>query len=343
MRARPGAAERHVARIGESEEPVLVVQGLSRTFKSGNGIVRALSDVDLTIHRGEIVGLLGLNGAGKTTMLKVISTLLLPTAGNVHIAGVDVVRDTRRARRLVSVVLGGERGFYNRLSARDNIRFFATLSGVPRRPLNALCDDALERVGLAHAAERRVETFSKGMKQRLHLAIGMLTTPRLLMLDEPTVGLDPIEARRLRDSVAALRSTETAVLLTSHYLGDIERLASRVVILQSGRVTDDLPLEELLERAGSVAEVTVTGVGPTPDLAALRDSGLQDAGVSLVGVRESGEPGAWRVSFEVKSWTPDSLRALAAAWPRSEILDVHVQPNSLEQVFADLATARRAR
>jgi ABC-2 type transport system ATP-binding protein len=322
--------------------PVLEVRGLGRTFTTGQGVVRALEDVDLTIGSGEIVGLLGLNGAGKTTMLKVISTLLLPTSGTVRIAGVDVVRDTRRARRLVSVVLGGERGFYNRLSARDNIRFFATLSGLARRTLNARCDDALERVGLAEAAGRRVETFSKGMKQRLHLAVGMLTTPRLLMLDEPTVGLDPIEARRLRDAVAELRGTETAVLLTSHYLGDIERLASRVVILQLGRVTDDLPLEQLLERAGSVAEVAVTGVGPTPDLEALEAADLVAAGVSLLGIRQTAEPGVWRVSFEVKSWTPDSLRALAAAWPRSEIVDVHVQPNSLEQVFAELAAARRA-
>jgi ABC-2 type transport system ATP-binding protein len=326
-----------------SAAPVLEVEGLSRTFKSGHSVVRALSDVDLTLHEGEIVGLLGLNGAGKTTMLKVISTLLLPTAGTVRIAGADVVRETGRARRLVSVVLGGERGFYNRLSARDNIRFFATLSGLPRRALGARCEEALERVGLADAAGRPVETFSKGMKQRLHLAVGMLTTPRLLMLDEPTVGLDPIEARRLRDSVAALEGTGTAVLLTSHYLGDIERLASRVVILQHGRITDDLPLERLLERAGSVAEITLTGVGPMPDVEALEHVDLGSAGISLSRLREADGTAAWRVSFDVRSWTPESLRALAAAWPRSEIVDVRVQPNSLEQVFAKLAADGGAR
>jgi ABC-2 type transport system ATP-binding protein len=141
--------------------------------------VQALREVDLVVEAGETVGLLGLNGAGKTTMLKVISTLLLPTSGHVRVDGYDVVSQTREARTRLSVVLGGERGFYNRLSGRDNIRFFGLLSGLSRRDARIRGDEALEGVGLGEAAPRPVEAYSKGMRQRLHLAVGLLTTPRL--------------------------------------------------------------------------------------------------------------------------------------------------------------------
>jgi ABC-2 type transport system ATP-binding protein len=244
--------------------------------------------------------------------------------------GLDVVERTRDVRRRLSVVLGGERGFYNRLNARDNIRYFAVLSGLSRAEAAARGDEALERVGLADAAGRAVETYSKGMKQRLHLAIGLLTTPRLLLLDEPTVGLDPIEAQRLRDSVAALRGSGVTVLLTSHYLGDIERLAERIVILQSGRITHDLPLERLLEQAGAAAEVTVGGRGEPPSISDVEIDGVRLVGVSTV-------DGRWTARYEVRDWAPESLRALASLWPDGEIAEVLVQPASLEAVFADLA------
>ena len=319
--------------------PTLEVEKLSRDYRSGRDVVHALVDVDLTADEGEIVGLLGLNGAGKTTMLKVVSTLLLPTAGAVRVAGFDVVSQTNDARRILSVVLGGERGFYNRLSALDNIHFFATLSGVPRRTVKAKSSEALEQVGLGGAASRPVETFSKGMKQRLHLAIGLMTTPKLLLLDEPTVGLDPIEAERLRGVIAGLRGTGVAIVLTSHYLGDIERLASRVAILQRGRLTHDLPLEQLLERAGAAAEVAIRGTGPVPTVNEATEAATR-AGVRLLdAARLDGAADAWTLTFEVKDWSADSLRALAALWPSRDVTDVRVQPVNLEQVFAELSRA----
>ncbi len=304
--------------------------GVSRTFGRGDKTVHALRGVDLTLQQGETVGLLGVNGAGKTTLLKVVSTLLLPTAGTVRVAGIDVVERTREARRQLSVVLGGERGFYARLSARDNIRYFGILSGLTRRDAVQRGEEALERVGLVEAAHRSVETYSKGMKQRLHIAAGLLTTPKLLMLDEPTVGLDPIEAERLRESVAELSGTGVTLLLTSHYLGDIERLARRIVILQAGQITHDLPLERLLDRAGAAAEVSLSGPGAPPEL-----NGELMHGVRLVrkGPAESG----WSVTFEVKDWSPAALRALAELWPEAEVSDVRVQPANLERVFAQLA------
>jgi ABC-2 type transport system ATP-binding protein len=242
---------------------------------------------------------------------------------------VDVVAAPRRARHLVSVVLGGERGFYNRLSARDNIRYFGVLGGLSRRQAAAEGDAALERAGLAAVASQRVETFSKGMKQRLHLATALLTKPTLLLLDEPTVGLDPLEAERFRQTVASVRSDVT-VLLTSHYLADIERLAERVVILQGGAVTHDLPLDHLLERASAAAEVTISGFWPPPV-----DGGEPAHGVRVLDIETSGE--RWNMTFEIDEWSPLALRALADLWPEAAITDVRVQSTSLERVFAELA------
>lgn len=317
--------------------PVLEVSRLSRDYTTRKETVHALREVDLTVDEGEVVGLLGLNGAGKTTMLKVISTLLLPTSGTASVCGFDVVEQTREVRERLSVVLGGERGFYNRLSGRDNIRFFGLLSGLSRHDARRSGDEALKRVGLGEAADRAVETYSKGMKQRLHLATGLLTTPQLLLLDEPTVGLDPLEAQRVRDSIAELRGTNVAVLLTSHYLGDIERLAQRVVILQRGIVTHDLPLERLLERAGAAAEVTLAGVGPAPS-----DEDLQrltpHSSIRLLAVETpEGVQADWVLRLEVRDWSPESLEMLAAVWPDRAISEVRVQPVNLETVFKDLA------
>jgi ABC-2 type transport system ATP-binding protein len=317
--------------------PVLEVRGLCRDYRTRGETVHALRDVTLDMEAGEVVGLLGLNGAGKTTMLKVISTLLLPTAGTVRVDGIDVVERTREARSRLSVVLGGERGFYGRLSGRDNIRFFGVLSGLSRRDAGRRGHEALERVGLGEAADRPVETYSKGMKQRLHLAVGLLTTPRLLMLDEPTVGLDPIEAERVRESISELRGSSVGVLLTSHYLADIERLAERVVILRRGAVTHDLPLQRLLERAGAVAEVSLAGLGQPPNATEIERAAGR-SGVRLLRVESAdGAQSRWNLQFEVRDWSPDSLRTLAALWPERQITDVRVQPVSLETVFTELA------
>lgn len=318
---------------------VLELSRLCRDYVARKETVHALTDVDLVIEAGETVGLLGLNGAGKTTMLKVISTLLLPTSGRVMVDGLDVVSDVREVRTRLSVVLGGERGFYNRLSGQDNIRFFGLLSGLSRREARTRGDEALERVGLGEAATRPVEGYSKGMKQRLHLAVGLLTTPRLLLLDEPTVGLDPIEAERVRTSIAELRELDVTVLLTSHYLADIERLARRVVILQRGIVTHDLPLDRLLERAGAVAEVSLGGEGVPPTRSEL-DRVVEQSGVRLLEIASpDGTKAGWTLRFEVRDWSPESLRALASVWPDRQIRDVRVQPVTLETVFSELARA----
>ncbi|MFF4471326.1 ABC transporter ATP-binding protein [Streptomyces sp. NPDC001599] len=311
-------------------EPAILVERLGRTFTDRGRDIVALRDVSFQVGAGEIVGLLGSNGAGKTTLTKILATLLLPTTGTARLFGHDVTRDLRAVRRMTGVVLGGDRGFYAKLGARDNLRFFAVLAGVGRRGLDAKLDAALEQVGLAGAADRAVETYSKGMRQRLHIAIGMIAEPRVLLLDEPTVGLDPVEAERLRGTVAALRDTGVSVLLTSHHLLDIERLASRVIILADGTLAADLPVDEFARQAGYTATVVVRGTGAPPDAVALASSDIAVGGVDTA-------EGAWTLRLHVRDWNVGSFGLLEKALAHVSVLDVRIEPVRLEDVYSHVA------
>jgi ABC-2 type transport system ATP-binding protein len=311
-------------------EPAIVVERLGRTFVERGREIVALRDVSFRVEAGEIVGLLGSNGAGKTTLTKILATLLLPTTGTARIFGHDVTRDLREVRRMTGVVLGGDRGLYAKLCGRDNLRFFAMLAGVGRRGLSAKLDAALEEVGLVGAADRAVETYSKGMRQRLHIAIGMIAEPRVLLLDEPTVGLDPVEAERLRGTVAALRDTGVSVLLTSHYLLDIERLAGRVIILAGGALAADLPVEEFARMAGYTATVTVRGTGRPPD-----DSALSFPDIAVGGVDVA--QGSWTLRLHVRDWSVGSFGLLEKALAHVGVLDVRIDPVRLEDVYSHVA------
>jgi ABC-2 type transport system ATP-binding protein len=311
-----------------TSHPTLEVAGLRRAFSGGSSTPKvALEHVDLRIAEGEIVGVLGVNGAGKTTLIKIISTLLLPTTGTVRVCGHDVVREARQVRALTSMVLGGERGLYGRLTALDNLRFFAMLSGLSRAEVGRSALPALEAVGLGEAAHGRVETFSRGMRQRLHLAIGLIGNPKLLLLDEPTAGLDPPEAERLRQSVAKLRSEGVSVLLTSHQLLDIERLADRVVLLQSGRITHDLTLPEFLSQASTVATLVITGTGTAPSAIAQHPT-LSEGHTRLIAATDS-----WTLEMPVHRWTPELLHSVEQLVGLAGTADVHVRPVGLEDVF----------
>ncbi|GAA3398024.1 ABC transporter ATP-binding protein [Streptomyces roseoviridis] len=303
------------------------MEKLHRTFP-GTPPVEALRGVGFTVRAGEAVGLLGGNGAGKTTLLKILSTLLLPSAGTAHVCGIDLAGDGRRARRHLGVVFGGDRGLYPRLSALDNIMFFGGLSG-RHRHLRAHALAALEEVGLADRAKSRVETFSKGMRQRLHLAVGLLDRPCLLMLDEPTIGLDLMEAERVRETIARLARDGTAVVLTSHYPTDIDRLAGRVVLLDSGTVSHDLPIAEFRRQAGFTAEVRLSGPGVAPRDAAVL---LSDASPRI----HQDEKG-WRITFQVAAWDAAVLDRLTEVVRRHPVTDIDVDSPGVEAVLRRLA------
>ncbi|TDD76839.1 ABC transporter ATP-binding protein [Actinomadura darangshiensis] len=218
-------------------EPAVHTSGLGRVYKRGRkDPVVALDDLTLTIERNEIHGLLGPNGAGKTTLVKILSTVLLPSEGSARVLGHDVAAETRAVRSLVGLVLGGDRGLYDRLSARRNLLFWGALYKLDARTTRDRADALLERVGLAERADDRVERFSRGMRQRLHLARGLLHEPRVLFLDEPTSGLDPVAAGAFRRLVLDLRAEGRTFLLATHDMDEATALCDRVTLIDRGRM-----------------------------------------------------------------------------------------------------------
>jgi ABC-2 type transport system ATP-binding protein len=312
--------------------PAVQVDAVSRTFGSGERAVRALEAVSFRVEPGRVLAVLGANGAGKTTLTKILSTLVLPSAGTARILGHDVVREPTAVRAVTSVVFGGDRGLYTRLTGRANLRFFAMLAGVRRRELADGIPAVLAQVGLTEAADRRVETYSRGMRQRLHIAIGVITRPRVLLLDEPTVGLDPLEAQRLRGSVREMRDAGTAVLLTSHYLLDVEELADRVLLLDRGRVVHDGPLAAFAAQSGYAAVVEVHARGPLPDLARVLP------GTAALDRVEGPDAEGWRATLRLREWGGDVFRELADLLESVDVLDVQVRPARLEEAYARLSS-----
>ena len=269
---------------------VIEVNDLRRTYRSRNGVLRsswkeieAVRGISFVVEKGELFGLLGPNGAGKTTTIKILITLLLPTSGVARVLGHDVAMDPRAIRRRVGYVFGGDRGLYDRLSARDNLRYFAELYGVPAREQRSRIGQLIEQVGLAGRERELVEGYSRGMRQRLHIARGLLHDPDVIFLDEPTIGIDPVGARELRQAIAALTTAGKTVLLTTHYMFEADELCDRIAVISAGRIIAEGTPGQLKNRvtAGGVLEVEVYG---------LRDSVLatihQVAGVRGVAIEE---------------------------------------------------------
>ncbi|MDY7087380.1 MAG: ABC transporter ATP-binding protein [Actinomycetota bacterium] len=267
-------------------EYAIEAEDLRRTYKARTGWlkpkrteVEAVRGVTFTVGRGELFGLLGPNGAGKTTTIKLLNTLLIPTSGTARICGHDVETETREVRRRIGYVFGGDRGLYDRLSALDNLRYFAELYGVAPRDQRRRIAELLDLVGLAGREGERVEGYSRGMRQRLHIARGLLHAPDVLFLDEPSIGVDPVAARELRRTVADLASTGTTVLLTTHYMAEADELCDRIAVIADGQIQALGTPAELRHRADGrrVVEVEAYGV-PQSAVESLR---------GLPGVRET--------------------------------------------------------
>jgi len=242
---------------------------LCRTYKTHTGTFRrrtkeveAVRGVSFTIDQGELFGLLGPNGAGKTTTIKMLITLLIPTAGSARVLGLDVVKDAREVRKRIGYVFGGERGVYERLSGYDNLRYFAELYGVPPKLQKQRIEELLELVGLKGREHERAEGYSRGMKQRLHVARGLLHDPEVLFLDEPTIGLDPVGARELRSTIASLTAAGKTILLTTHYMFEADALCDRIAVISKGSIVAEGTPADLKRGVGqgSVLEVEVYGV-----------------------------------------------------------------------------------
>jgi ABC-2 type transport system ATP-binding protein len=233
---------------------MLIAKGLKKNYiskektsflKSSSKIIEAVKCLDITIEPGKIVGLLGLNGAGKTTTIKMLSTLLEPDEGSCSIDGLDLIKDAYKIKHMVNMIAGGERMVYWRLTARENLEYFGKLYNIPNNELKRRIDNLIEFVGLSERANEAVEKYSKGMKQRLQIARGLINDPKYIFMDEPTLGLDAPIARDLRKFTKSLAREEgKGILLTSHYITEIEELCDYVYIINKGlKVMEGTPKE----------------------------------------------------------------------------------------------------
>ena len=220
---------------------VIEVKNLVRDFTTGDGLfnknkktVHAVRGISFDVQQGEIFGLLGQNGAGKTTTIKMLITMLAPTSGTCKVLGYNTFGQEKHIRSRINFVFGGEYGLYRRLSARDNLKYFANLYKMPPKLRDNRIEELLELVGLSDRADTRVETFSKGMTQRVQIARGLINNPEVLFLDEPTIGLDPVGAQMLRDTIIEINGRGTTVLLTTHNMYEADELCGRIAIIKDG-------------------------------------------------------------------------------------------------------------
>ena len=236
--------------------------------------------------------MLGPNGAGKTTTIKILTTLLLPSSGSARVLGFDPARQPGDIRGRIGHVFGGDRGLYDRLSALDNLRYFADLYRVPVREKRGRIDELLELVGLHGRERERVETYSRGMRQRLHIARGLLHDPEILFLDEPTIGLDPVGARELRETISRLRQGGKTILLTTHYMYEADELCQRIAVIADGLIVAHGTPADLKSRVAdrTVIEIETFGVdderlarlGRIPGVASVATESREQALVVLV-------------------------------------------------------------
>ena len=238
----------------------------SRSLLGQSRSTVALDALDLNVSRGQVFGILGPNGAGKTTAIRILATLLIPTGGQASVLGYDVVKQSNEVRKRIGLVLGGERGLYGRLSGRDNLRYFAALNHMNTGDAQRRITELLELVGLEDRPKTLVEEYSRGMKQRLHLARGLLMGPEVLFLDEPTIGLDPVGAHEIRQLIPTLARGGTTVLLTTHYMFEADTLCDSIAIINKGKLAALGTPTEIKSRFSRIKITQITLRTPTPGL-----------------------------------------------------------------------------
>ena len=304
--------------------PLIEVAGLRKTYRSAIGKPRitALDGIDFTVREGELFGLLGPNGAGKTTTVKILLGLTRPSAGEARISGLAV--NDPESRRRVGYLPEGHRipGY---LTARQAMSIFGRMSGMDKASINKRVIELLEKVRIASWADVGVKKFSKGMTQRLGLAIALIHSPNVLLLDEPTDGVDPVGRREIRDLLREEARNGTAVLLNSHLLSEIELTCDRVAVLRNGRVAAEGTIDELTRKSAKYKMVAAPVDEPL--LAAFRETG---AGVE----RENGHMVLSVSDLQHLNTLVDKLRASGGVL--SELSPVR---STLEDVFVDLIRA----
>jgi sodium transport system ATP-binding protein len=228
----------------------VVVRGLTKTFyDESRGAVNAVQGIDFECHAGEILGLLGANGAGKTTTLRMLSTVLAPSAGTAVVLGHDVVKDPMSVRKNLGFY-SASTALYPRLTARETIEFFARINQYPSDRVPARVDYLIERFGISKYSGARIEKLSSGMKQKVSIARTVAHDPPLLIFDEPTVGLDVLNALEMQEVIKELRSQGKTILFSTHIMSEAEKLCDRIAIIHNGRILACDTLEKLREATG---------------------------------------------------------------------------------------------
>lgn len=317
---------------------VIEVRDLTREFSVRRRPKKiAVDGISFDVREGEIFGLLGPNGAGKTTTIKMLSTLLYPTSGVAKVLGYDVTdeRTVMDLRRRINVVSGGERGLYYRLTAKQNLRFFSDLYGISKKEQDERCDKLLEMVGLDHVPDVRVEDFSRGMKQRLHIARALVNDPEVLYLDEPTIGLDPEISRSIRGMIRKLSDSGKTIILTTHYMYEAEELCDRMVILSHGKVVGYGTVGEIKDMVSDTSVVHIlTDRDPSDALRTL------ESDPEVTGIMTCMVGGRYDTRFSYVSGTPDP-HAHEEAFRPYGIRTIGLDEPTLEDAYIRLTGGER--
>jgi ABC-2 type transport system ATP-binding protein len=205
-------------------------------FGKASRLTEALAGVTFDVKKGELFGLIGPNGAGKTTTIKILTTLLTPTSGQAFVLGLNVNKQIYEIRKRIGIVFGGERGLYNRVTAVENMKYFSDLYGVDPNISRKRIPELIRLVGLEGRENDKVEKYSRGMKQRLHIAKSLVNDPELIFLDEPTIGLDPAGARDIREMIREMEKWGKTILLTTHYMFEADELCRRIAVISKGKI-----------------------------------------------------------------------------------------------------------
>lgn len=314
---------------GSKGEPMFHVERLTKRF----GEIRAVDGITFEVRKGELYGLLGPNGAGKTTTMSMMAGLLAPDDGRVLFDGTDLAADPIRVKGQLGVV-PQEPALYESLNARENLRFWGAFYGLTGSALAAAVDGVLDVTGLAARAKEPVKNFSGGMKRRLNLGIGLVHAPRAVLMDEPTVGIDPQARLNILQVVRDVAAAGTTILYTTHYLEEAETLCDRIGIMDHGKILAEGTLDELKRRVGGREVVTVRG---SFDGAAIRERLSGRSGVEVV----SAEAG--RVVLSVAGGGRSAVELLSSLLGGEFQVDgVSIEPPSLNSLFLDL-TGRELR
>lgn len=315
-----------------ADQKNIVITDLVKLFKKKRkDEVRAVDGVSIEIKEGELFGLLGPNGAGKTTLIKCISTLLIPDAGTATVGGADIQKDPLGVRRMIGVLTGGERSLYWKLTPLENLKYFAALYGVPRKKTTDRINYLLDLMELRHKSHERVEKLSSGMKQKLSIARTLIHDPPILLIDEPTLGLDPYFARFIRGFIKDELHDRLGktILLTTHYMDEADELCERVAFMYNGKVTAlDTPV--LLKQSmsqGQVLEVKCLGDSDKDAVRSLQEE-------LDISITKSDGFTYMRISTE----NPEDLlsRVIDAVSDHVKVLSVNITTPTLEDVFVHL-------